>query len=181
MAALGQDNSSDSSSKQGLGEIDTDWPGVHYRLLVFKRVPPNRLLLLLQLVGTKDAPATGVMIDAAAPAIPGIKAHRSFFSFATSTMTDTLSKISYPVLPSIAPPGHMYRPNELMATIRMGRSALVNIQFACPPPPPPPPEGEPPKKQFLLFAFPKGKSPMKIELPPPDTAVSGAPPAAGGA
>jgi hypothetical protein len=170
-----------------LGDIATDWPGIHYQMLRLKRIPPNRLLVVLYVVGLEGTPPGGVYIKGPDETVPGVKPGQTatrtgFFSFDPSVMTDLLTNVAYPVLPSIAPPGKVYRSSRVIFIIQPGRGNLVDMQFACPPPPPPPAPGQPPPKQFLSFVFPKGKTAMKVELPPPDAAAinPGAKPAGGG-
>ena len=149
-----------------LGDTESEWPGIHYQMLELKRLPPNRLLILLQLIALTGTPPNGTsIIGPMGGGAGGIKIPLPF-SFDSSTMTDNLSGVSYPVLPSVAPRGRAYRGSQIRATLLLGQRIWLNLQFACPPPPPPPPEGQPPKKQILSFVFPKGDKPIQIELPP---------------
>jgi hypothetical protein len=162
-----------ATSHTVLGDTASEWPGVHYQLLELKRIPPNRLLILLQVIPSAGTPARGVDIIGPMVTVAGGISLPLPFSFDSSTMTETPSGISYPVLPSIAPPGRAYRASKIRATLAPGGKIWVNLQFACPPPPPPPAPGVPPPKQMLSFVFPKGKTPIKLELPPDPTAPAG--------
>src|SRR5262245_59322373 len=45
-----------------LGEIDSVWPGIQVQLAKVERIPLNRLLVVVRLVATKQAPTKGTLI-----------------------------------------------------------------------------------------------------------------------
>ena len=47
---------------QPLGKIETNWPGIDYRITFVKRIPPGRLLVGVSLAATAAAPPGGTMI-----------------------------------------------------------------------------------------------------------------------
>ena len=159
-----------------LPEGETNWPGIHFQIAYLKRLPQNHLLVGVRLFATDKAPPNGTLIGIPVP-IPANANPRDIaagyyrpspFTMDSSVMTDELTQQTYPVVPSIAPPGHKYRPAVLLGSLAPGQSDMITLQFKIPPPPPPPEPGQPPAKQTLSFLFTNAKGPITgVPLPPP--------------
>ena len=158
-------------------EGKTNWPGIHFQIMYLARVPPNRLLVGVRLIATSQAPPGGTLVGTPVPITPNADPrnvtagfyHPQPFDMNSSVMTDELTQQSYPVVPTIAPPGRGYRPAIILATLFPGGgSSNMTLQFVVPPPPPPPPAGQPPVKQTLSFLFTNAKAAIThVPLPPP--------------
>ena len=168
-----------AQDKPTLPEGETNWPGIHFQIMYLKRIQQNHLLVGVRLFATSQAPAGGTLIGSPVP-IPANADPRDIaaglyrpspFTMESSVMTDELTQKAYPVVPSIAPPGHKYRPAVILETLAPGQSDTVTLQFEVPPPPPPPKPGDPPVKQTLSFLFTNAKGEIKnVPLPPASAA-----------
>lgn len=160
-----------------IGEAETNWPGIDYQIFAIERIPPDRLVVGIRVVATAKAPPQGTLLGTPVPIPPNadkfaIQAgiyHPLPLSFASSVMTDELTKQTYPALRPISPPGRKYIPSAVLSTLRPGGIAILTLQFAVPPPPPPPSPSAPgPVKQTLSFLFPNAKGPIvHVPIPPP--------------
>lgn len=152
-----------------LGDVKTIWPGIHFQVTVLKRIPPDRLLAVVQIVATPQTPPPGLELSVPNPNKPppnmdprtaALLFPPKPFSLESATMTDELSQQQYSTLPPVAPPGHSYRPGKVLDFLRPGDSVILTLQFPIPPPPPPPPGSTVPPKQTVSFLFPKAQGPM---------------------
>ncbi len=157
-------------------EGKTNWPGIHYQIMYLARIQQNHLLVGIRLFATNEAPAGGTLIGVPVPvpanANPSDIAAGAYrpspFTMDSSVMTDDLTQKTYPVVPSVALPGHKYRPAVLLETLAPGQGDMVTLQFEVPPPPPPPAPGLPPVKQTLSFLFTNANGAIThVPLPPP--------------
>jgi len=153
-------------------------------MFAIQRIPPNRLVVGVRLLATAKAPPQGTLLGIPVPIPPNadkqaIQAgiyHPRPLSFASSVMTDELTKQTYPALHPISPPGRKYIPSAVLSTLRPRGNAIFTLQFAAPPPPPPPSPSAPgPVKQTLSFLFTNAKGPIAhVPIPPfipaPETA-----------
>ncbi len=171
-----------AQNKAALPEGETNWPGVRYQILYVHRILQNHLLVGIRIYATSKAPAGGTRIAKRNPITPDTAPQDivdgtyvpSQFTMDSSVMTDELTQKTYPVVPSIAPPGKIYCPAVLLETLAPGQSDVVVIQFETPPLPPPPPPGQPPIKQTLSFLFTNAKGPItNVPLPPPSPSSTG--------
>jgi hypothetical protein len=172
MAVHAQDES------QALGEVETNWPGIHYQITIIKRIPPDRLLVVIRVLATPEAPPGGTMLGFQAPIPPNLNRNLTSvqiaylypprpLSFANSIMTDEKTQQKYPSLPPVAPPGKGYRSCVTLAGLRPRQNVILTIQFAVPPPPPPDPSSGTPVKQTVSFLFPNAKAPIAhVSIPP---------------
>ena len=55
---------------QTLGEVETNWPGIHYQITIIKRIPPGRLLVVIRVLATPQAPPGGTMLGFQPPIPP---------------------------------------------------------------------------------------------------------------
>lgn len=163
-----------------LGEAETNWLGVNYQIIFFKRIPPERLLVGVRIVATSKAAPRGTLIGFPVPIPPNADKyaimagyyHPLPLSLAASVMIEDLMQQKYPALAPVAPPGRIYRPGVVLDSLRPGQNLVLTVQFAVPPPPPPPPAGQPPAKQTVSFVFPNAKGPIQKIPVPPAAAVS---------
>lgn len=159
---------------QVLGEADTNWPGIRYQVVGFKRIPNDRLLVSLLLFATEKAPVEGAFIGTRT-AIPKDATKEDIengvygvapFSLNSSVLIDEKSKQQYPALkPDSA--GQQYRPSEVEATLRPGSFFPATVQFAVPPPPVDPDAAG---KQTVFLQLANAKDPIKLTVPPADAA-----------
>jgi len=158
-----------------IAEGDSNWPGVIYQIIALKRIPPERLLIAIRVVATAQAPPQGTAIGVPVPIPPNadkyaIKSgiyHPRPLSFASSVMTDELTKQTFPALHTISPPGHKYISSSILSTLMPGGATVLVLQFAIPPPPPPD-QLAAGHKQTLSFLFTNAKGPIAhVPIPPP--------------
>lgn len=159
------------------------WPGIKCQIIIIKRVPPNRLLVVVRLAATSEASPGGTLIGYTVSVPPmGNKKGPSLpltapspFSLASSVMTDEKTKITYATLPPVAPPGKAYRPGATLGFLKPNQNLVLTIQFAVPPPLPPDPSTGIPPKQTVSFMLPNAKGPIaRVLLPPPAEAAASA-------
>jgi len=161
-------------------QVETDWPGIIYRLIYISRIFDNRLMLIVRIEGTKDAPVDGTLLGTPGPKIP-MQASRNSpvkmvqlapapLAMTSAVLTDELTKNTFSQLPNKAPPGRGTFPSEVMGKMYPNRMMIFSIQFTVPPPPPPEPDQPPPPAgpQTLSVLLPHAKGPIvHIPLPPP--------------
>ena len=159
-------------------KVETDWPGIVYRLINISRIFDNRLMLIMRIEGTKEAPPGGTLLGTHGPLIPIPTGNRNSplklmeiapipLSFAGAVLTDELTKNTFPQLPNKAPPGRGTFPSAVMGKIYPNRVMIFSIQFAVPPPPPAPQPGQPaPGPQTLSLLLPHAKGPI-VHIPLP--------------
>ena len=164
-----------AQDKTTFPEGESNWPGIHFQIMYLARIQQNHLLVGVRVFATNQAPAGGVFIGVPTP-VPANADPRDIaagayrpspFTMDSSVMTDELTQKTYSVVPSVAQPGHKYRPAVLLETLTPGQGDIVTLQFEVPPPPPPPESGEPPVKQTLSFLFTNAKGAIKhVPIPP---------------
>jgi hypothetical protein len=129
------------SAKKSKLEVETNWPGIQFRLNRIERILDERLLVVVQIVATAKAPAVGTLIGIK-PSLPvdGTGEDRQSamlelrpFSLASSVMIDDLTAQRFPALPPIFPPGREYAPSEILAHFSPGRAEVLTLQFKVPP------------------------------------------------
>jgi hypothetical protein len=162
-----------SSSPPSLGEVDTTWPGIRFQLLKVERIPPDRLLAVIRIVATRQAPASGTLIGTkvSVPAnvttqdlISARYAPRAF-SLSASEMIHEQTARKFPALPPLASAGRSYVSGEILRTLLPGQAAILTVQFALPPGVASAETGVP--KQTASFLLPNAKGPItKVPIPP---------------
>ena len=163
------------SSPPSLGAVDTAWQGVRYVIPKIERIEQDRLVVVIYIQATPQAPASGVLVGTETPIPPGAtkididagKYAPKPFSLASSVMIDDQTLQRFAVLPPVAPPGKEYFPGAFLGRLQPGQLDIMTIQFAAPPPPPSR-EGEPPPKQTVSFLLAGAKGAVtKVPIPPP--------------
>ena len=122
-------------------EVETNWPGILYNFVKVERILDDRLLMVIRIVATSQAPATGTLIGVktSIPSDATLEDRRSGrydsrpFSLASSVMIDDLTLQRFPALPPVFPPGKEYAPAEILAYLTPGRAAVLTLQFKVPP------------------------------------------------
>ena len=154
-------------------EVKTEKPGIIFGVAQIRRIPQNRLLVIIYIRATSEVPSTGVNLNTSVMPPPGTKPWDLYkfrdkpFSLHGSTMTDELTGVQYPLLRPTLPPTMAYFPGGTRATFIPNHREILSIQFATPPPPPPPPPGQPPVIQKLSFSLPTAVGPIThVPLPP---------------
>ncbi len=159
-----------------LGAVDTAWQGVRYVIPKIERIQQDRLVVVIYIQATPQAPASGVLVGIETPVPPGAtkididagKYAPKPFSLASSVMIDDQTLQKFAVLPPVAPPGKEYFPGAFLGRLQPGQLDIMTIQFAAPPPPPPSREGAPPPKQTVSFLLAGAKGAIaKVPIPPP--------------
>ena len=153
----------------GFPEVETTWPGVRFQIFRIERIP-NRLVVAVRILATEKAPPTGTFLGTKTP-LPSTATREDVsmglydpkpFSLTSAVMIDEQSGQRYPVLPSIAPPGKIYLPSIILASLMPGEAELLTIQFAAPPFG----EGEL-QKRTASFLLPNAKAPItRVPIPP---------------
>lgn len=122
-------------------EVETIWPGIHFKLVKIERILDERLLMVVLIRATSKAPAEGTLIGIR-PSIPAsatLEDRRSGryethpFSLASSVMVDDQTSQKFPALSPIAPPGREYASAEVFANLMPGRAEIMTLQFKVPP------------------------------------------------
>ena len=129
------------SAKKSKFEVETNWPGIQFRLDRVERILDERLLVVIRIVATAKAPATGTLIGVKPTvAADGTREDGQSatyelrpFSLASSVMIDDLTAQRFPALPPIFPPGREYAPSEILAHFPPGRAEVLTLQFKLPP------------------------------------------------
>jgi hypothetical protein len=158
-----------------LGEAKMNLTGINCQITTIKRIPPNRLLVVVRLLATTETPPEGTLIgytvtvpslSKAGPPTPHVDP--TPFSLASSVMTDEKTKLTYPTLPPVAPPGKAYRPGVALGFLKPNQNLVLTLQFALPPPLPPDPATGVSPQQTVSFMFTNAKGPIThVTLPPP--------------
>ena len=125
------------SAKKSKFEVETNWPGIQFRLDRVERILDERLLVVIRIVATAKAPATGTLIGVKPTvAADGTREDGQTatyelrpFSLASSVMIDDLTAQRFPALPPIFPPGREYAPSEILAHFPPGRAEVLTLQF----------------------------------------------------
>ena len=127
-------------AKKSKFEVETAWSGIQFQLVKIERILDERLLVVVRIVATAQAPATGTLIGVKTPVLPGatLEDLRSGyeprpFSLASSVMIDDLTSQRFPALAPIFPPGKEYAPAEILAYLSPGRAEVLTLQFKVPP------------------------------------------------
>ena len=156
-----------------LGEVETNWPGIRYQLTRIERISPDRLLVVVHIVATQRAPASGTFIGTKARVPANVPTEELVsakyvprpFSLASSQMVGDQTGQRYPALPPIAS-GRQYIPGEILTTLRPGQAEILTVQFAAPASLSSVDSGTP--KQTASFLFANAKGPIgKVAIPPP--------------
>jgi hypothetical protein len=153
-----------------LGAVDTVWPGVRYELVRVERIPPDRLLVAVRLVATRQAAPSGTFIgtkmskDAPKNELVSAQYAPRPFSLASSQMVGDQTGERYPALSPITS-GAQYIPGEILTTLLPGEAEILTVQFAAPASMAS--AGSRAPKQTASFLFPNAKAPIaKVEIPP---------------
>jgi hypothetical protein len=161
------------SAKRSTFEVETTWPGIHFKFVRIERILDERLLVVVRIVATPQAPATGTLIGVK-PSIPAgatPEEGRSGryeprpFSLASSVMIDDLTLQRFPALAPIFPPGKEYVPAEILAYLSPGRAEVMTLQFKVPPVA----DSRAPEKQTVSLLLTNAKAPITaIPIPSAD-------------
>jgi hypothetical protein len=177
--ALGQD-ASNSNKTPDTPYVESTWPGVQMQILEVKRIPKNRLLVVIGLWASPQAP--GSTLIGIPPVIPPTATKEEIaagfgptsFSLEGSTMIEDLTHQKYDMVPP-DPTGMVYRPSMILGSISPGQALYMTIQFPAPPPPPPDEMGHIPR-QTVTILLPRAKGPItKVVVPPPTPPTPAAP------
>lgn len=171
-----QAQSAPGSQSGRFPEVETKWPGVRFQVFRIERNSLNRLVVVVRIVATDKAPASGTFLGTKSPIpanarpidITAAMYDPKPFSLAASEMIDDETRQKYFVLPPIAQPGMTYLPGTIVRSLLPGEAALLTIQFAIPPSPP----GDENRKQTVSFLFPNSKGPITNVLIPSPEAVN---------
>jgi hypothetical protein len=131
----------EQSARKSKLEVETAWPGVLFQLVKIERILDERLLVVVRIVATAKAPATGTLIGIKPTvAVDGARDDGQPptyelrpFSLASSVMIDDLTAQRFPALSPIFPPGREYAPSEILAHFPPGRAEILTLQFKVPP------------------------------------------------
>ena len=173
VTALGQ-----QSAKKPNFDVETDWPGIHFRLDRVERILDDRLLVVVRIVATAKAPAAGTLIGIK-PTLPAEGTHDNRqpptyelrpFSLASSVMVDDLTTQKFSALPPIFPLGREYAPSEILANFLPGRAEVLTLQFKVPPAALRPDSGS--EKHTISLLLTNAKAPMmRVPVPSADKKV----------
>lgn len=166
------------NDSKNLGEVETNWPGIHYQIIIFKRIPPERLLVVVRVLATPQAPPGGTLLGFPVPIPPNIPRAEAILlypphplSLMESVMTDEATQQKFCALPPVSSPGKAYRPSATLQILQPRHNIILTVQFAVPPPPPPDPATGAPAKQTVSFLLPNAKAPIThVPIPPVATA-----------
>jgi len=167
------DGIAQQTSKKSKFEAETKWPGIVFNLVKVERIIDDRLLMVIRIGATSQAPAKGTVIGIKPP-VPldaTIEDRRSGrydsrpFSLSSSVMIDDLTLQRFSALPPIYPPGKEYAPTEILAYLTPGRAEVLTLQFKAPRWA----AGVSPGKQTVSLLLTNAKGPISgIPIPPPD-------------
>ena len=123
-----------------LGEVDTLWAGIRLQLLRLEQIPGSRLLAVIRIVATPQAPPSGTLIGTKIEIPAGVSKEDRLsgrfaprpFSLATSEMIHEQTGRKFPALPPSASAGRTYIPGEVLAMLRPGQAEVLTVQFAMP-------------------------------------------------
>jgi len=154
------------------GEVESTWPGIHFQVVEVSAIPGNRLIVVVRVVATAQAPKNGTLIGTQPPippdATPRQIADGLFspipFSLEPSVMIDEKTKQEYPALKP--GPDDNYLPGERLFSLHPLQAEKMAVLFTAPPPQFDS-EGHP-VKQTVSIILPKAKGPIsKITIPLP--------------
>jgi hypothetical protein len=136
LTAVGQ-----QSAKKSKLEVETNWPGIHFRIERVERILDERLLVVVRIVATAKTPAEGTLVgikptgaaEGTSESRQSARSELRPFSLASSVMVDDLTAQRFPALPPIFPPGREYAPSDILAHFSPGRAEVLTLQFKVPP------------------------------------------------
>ncbi len=167
--------------KKSRFDVETTWPGIYFKLVKIERILDDRLLVVIRIVATPQAPATGTFIGVTPPIPAGTtpeelrsgRYESRPFSLASSIMIDDLTSQKFPTLAPIFPAGKEYAPAEIYASLVPGRAEIVTLQFKVPPAALNP-QGRP-EKHTVTLLLTNAKAPLTgIPIPSLDVKEFGA-------
>jgi hypothetical protein len=167
------ESSAQQPAKRAKFEVETKWPGIVFGLVKVERIIDHRLLVVIRIVATARAPASGTVIGIKPPIPPDatMEDRRSGrydsrpFSLSSSVMIDDVTSQRSSALPPIYPPGKEYAPAEILAYLTPGRAEVLTLQFKAPPWS----DGVAPGKQTVSLLLTNAKAPMMgVPVPPAD-------------
>jgi hypothetical protein len=154
-----------------LGEVETIWRGIRYQVLRLERIPADRLLVVVRILATRQAPPSGTLIGTEVPVPDNIPKEEAIsaryaprpFSLASSKMIDEQTERQYPALSPLPSAERNYIPGEVLGLLRPGQAEILTVQFSLPA------RTEPAsQKQSVSFLFPNAKGPIaKVPVPAP--------------
>lgn len=147
-------------------DVATTWKGVHFQITELKKLPGNRLLVIVCVYGQPGAPFAGTLIGTPVPIPPGTTPEMIAtgyyspkpFTIDSATMKDELTQQVYTTVKP-APAGTRYVPSTLLAVLHPKQSQFMSIQFPYPPPLPSPP-GSPPPQPTVSILLPQAIGPI---------------------
>jgi len=127
--------------KKSKFEVETIWPGIHFKFVRIERILDERLLVVVRIVATPQAPIAGTLIGVKQPAPAGatpeeLRSGRYEplpFSLASSVMIDDFTLQRFPALAPVFPPGQRYAPAAILTYLSRGRAEVLTLQFKVPP------------------------------------------------
>jgi hypothetical protein len=161
------------SGKKSKLEVETNWPGIHFKFVRIERILDERLLVVVRIVATPQAPVTGTLIGVKPPAPAGatpgeLRSGRYEplpFSLESSVMIDDVTLQRFPALAPIFPPGQKYAPASILTYLSPGRAEVLTLQFKVPPSALIA-DGGTPEKQTVSLLLTNAKAPMtRIPIP----------------
>lgn len=147
-----------------MGEADTNWPGIKFQVVGFKRILANRLLVSIALVATSKAPAGGTAIVGKAEHTAEGEAGTPF-SLSSSIMIDEKTSQKYAALKP-DPNGQQYIPGEVQTLLRPGQMEIMTVQFEVPPPAP---NADHEEKVYVDVLLANAKAPIRLVVPAPSS------------
>ena len=154
------------------GEVETKWPGIHYRIIAVERTPGGKVIVAIRITATARAPKEGTLIGIPVPIPPdatkedidrGIYAPQPF-SWASSVITDDKTGKAYSTVRPA--PGDNSVSSEILCTLRPAQGESIAVEFALPPPPKDA-AGNPGIQTASLLLTNAEKPITKIVIPPP--------------
>lgn len=163
-----------------LGDVETEWPGIHFHVFRIIRIPGDRLLVGVRIVATPQAPGQGTLIgiepkippDATPADIQAGRYNPAPFSLESSTMVE--EKTSRKFATAQPGPNSNHISGEILCSLRPSQAETLAIEF-----PSPPVEYDSkgqPVKQFVSIFLTKAKAEIPhIPVPLPLTSASPTP------
>jgi hypothetical protein len=153
--------------KKSKFEVETIWPGIHFKFVRIERMLDERLLVVVRIVATRQAPAAGTLIGVKPAAHAGatpeeLRSGRYEplpFSLESSVMIDDLTSKRFPALAPVFPPGQQYAPASILTYLSPGRAEVLTLQFKVPPSALIA-DGGTPEKQTVSLLLTNAKAPM---------------------
>jgi hypothetical protein len=156
-----------------LGEVDTIWPGIRFQLVRVEHIPTNRLLAVIRILATPQAPASGTLIGTKVSVPPDatkqdLIEHRYAprpFSLSASQMIHEQTEQRFPALPPAASARRSYVSSDILRTLFPGQAEILTLQFSLPPGVASVDNALP--KQTATFLLTNAKAPItKVPIPP---------------